>query len=143
MRVLREAPRYETRPVGGPPQGAFLNGAVCLATTLEPAALLGRLHAIEAAAGRARGAERNMPRSLDLDLLLYGDAVIEHPELVVPHPRLHERTFVLDPLSDIAPDVIHPVFGVSIRELAQQARADAAVTTREAFVDQGDRSWPS
>jgi 2-amino-4-hydroxy-6-hydroxymethyldihydropteridine diphosphokinase len=143
VRVLREAGHYETRPVGGPPQGAYLNGAVCVATTLEPTALLARLHAIEAAAGRTRGAERNLPRSLDLDLLLYGDVVIECAELTVPHPRLHERSFVLDPLSEIAPDVVHPVLGTSIRELARQAREDASATTGAGLEGHEDASWPS
>ena len=143
VRVLREASRQETRPVGGPPQGAYLNGAVCLATTLEPTALLARMHAIEATAGRTRGSERNAPRSLDLDLLLYGDVVIERAELTIPHPRLHERSFVLDPLSEIAPDVIHPVLGMSIRELARQARQGSDAAAGTAFEGQEEASWPS
>jgi 2-amino-4-hydroxy-6-hydroxymethyldihydropteridine diphosphokinase len=143
VRVLCEAPRYQTRPVGGRAQGDYLNGAVCIATRLEPAALLARLHAIEAAAGRRRGPERNAPRTLDLDLLLYGDAIIETPELQVPHPRLAERSFVLDPLSAIAPEVIHPVLGVSLRELARRARTQPAVTPRQGALPPTERSWPS
>ncbi|MBW2268526.1 MAG: 2-amino-4-hydroxy-6-hydroxymethyldihydropteridine diphosphokinase [Deltaproteobacteria bacterium] len=143
VRLLRRARFCETRPVGGPLQGPYLNGAVSLATTLPAAALLARLHAIEAAAGRTRGAERNTPRTLDLDLLLYGDAVIECAGLRVPHPRLHERSFVLDPLCDIAPELVHPVLGVSIQELARRVRLGAVAIPSGGSVDRGEPSWPS
>ncbi len=118
---------YETRPVGGPPQGAYLNAAAQLCTSLAPRALLLRLLAIEREAGRLRSAERNAPRTLDLDLLLYGDRVIDEPDLCVPHPRLCERGFALEPLAELAPLRLHPVRGESLAQLAARVRDAAAV----------------
>ena len=127
IRVLALSPIYETEPVGGPPQGAYLNAVVALRTTLDPRALLERLLAIEALAGRERGATRDAPRRLDLDLLLYGSRVIDEPGLVVPHPRLHERAFALVPLRDLAPDLVHPVLGETIGHLAGGVASGAGV----------------
>lgn len=143
VRVLEVSSRFETRPVGGPPQGAFLNGALSLATTLAPEALLACLHAIESARGRTRGAERNTPRTLDLDLLFYGDAVIERGGLVVPHPRLHERAFVLEPLCQVASEFVHPALGVSVRELAQRVRDGSEAPPLASHPEAGARTWPS
>jgi 2-amino-4-hydroxy-6-hydroxymethyldihydropteridine diphosphokinase len=107
----------ETPPVGGPSgQGAFLNAAAALETSLGPEELLEVLHTIEASAGRAR-VVRWGERTLDLDLLLYGDLVVETPRLRVPHPRMALRRFVLAPLADVAPDAIDPVTGRTVREL--------------------------
>ena len=105
---------HETTPVGGPSgQGAFLNAAVALETTFDPEFLLDRLHAIEAEANRVRTVHWG-ERTLDLDLLLFGDRVIESPRLSVPHPRMVVRRFVLAPLSEIAPDFIEPSTGMTI-----------------------------
>ena len=98
----------ETEPVGVVDQPRFLNGAVLLETTLSPRALLDRLLEIERALGRTRGGPRYGPRTLDLDLLLYGDEEIDEPGLRVPHPRLHERRFALQPLLDLDPDLVVP-----------------------------------
>jgi len=133
IEVLAVSPVYETDPVGGPPQGAYLNAAVALRTALAPRALLERLLAIEAQAGRERGAIRDAPRQLDLDLLCYGDLVLDEPGLTLPHPRLHERAFALAPLADLAPELVHPVLGESVARLAARARGRAAV--RKQFCD--------
>jgi 2-amino-4-hydroxy-6-hydroxymethyldihydropteridine diphosphokinase len=105
----------ETEPVGPVAQGPFLNGAVRIETDLVPRDLLERLLAIEQRLGRVRR-ERFGPRTIDLDLLLYGDEVIDEPGLTVPHRRLHERRFALEPLSDLAPGLEIPGKG-SISEL--------------------------
>jgi 2-amino-4-hydroxy-6-hydroxymethyldihydropteridine diphosphokinase len=107
---------HKTRPVGGPAQGPFLNAAAALETTLEPIALLHRLQEIEADAGRVRTV-RWGERTLDLDVLLFGDEIIDRPELSVPHPRMGVRRFVLVPLEEIAPDARDPLTGRSISEL--------------------------
>lgn len=117
VRVLRVATPIETRPVGCPPGSTpFLNAAAALSTELEPLALLDVLLRIEQSLGRRRSV-RNAPRQIDLDLLLFGDQVITSGRLLLPHPRLHERAFVLRPLEEIAPEVIHPTLGKPIRAL--------------------------
>lgn len=115
---VRAASRYhETLPVGGPSgQGAFLNAAVAVETTLGPETLLDRLQAIEDEAGRVRTA-RWAERTLDLDLLLFGDLISETPRLRIPHPRLVVRRFVLSPLAEIAPEFIEPTTGLTVAAL--------------------------
>ncbi len=115
--VLAVAPAIETPPVGPAGQGAYLNAAVLLRTTMPADAVLWTLLGIERARGRRRGGPRWGPRTLDLDLLLHGSAVVVRPGLTVPHPRMHERRFVLEPLAAIAPELVHPVLGRSISEL--------------------------
>jgi 2-amino-4-hydroxy-6-hydroxymethyldihydropteridine diphosphokinase len=110
---------HDTAPVGGPTgQGAFLNAAAAIATSLDPFSLLDALHAIEAEAGRVRTVHWG-ERSLDLDLLLYGDRILDEPTLTIPHPRMSVRRFVLNPLAEIAPNVIHPLTRRTIVELIQ------------------------
>jgi 2-amino-4-hydroxy-6-hydroxymethyldihydropteridine diphosphokinase len=98
----------ETEPVGVGDQPPFLNGAVALETTLAARELLDRLLAVEHRFGRVRVPGEHGPRTLDLDLLLYGDAEIDEPGLVVPHPRLQERRFVLEPLAELDPELVVP-----------------------------------
>lgn len=107
----------QTDPVDCPPGSPlFLNSAATIETTLPPDALLRILKAIERSLGRTPG-QRNAPRPVDLDLLLYDDLVLHSPDLVIPHPRLHERRFVLEPLAQIAPDAIHPTLRRSIAQM--------------------------
>jgi 2-amino-4-hydroxy-6-hydroxymethyldihydropteridine diphosphokinase len=113
--LLRLSPVYETNPVG-PPQPPYLNMVAELETELSPKGLLAEMLRIEKALGRERR-ERWGPRTLDLDLLLYGDLVLEEAGLSVPHPRLHERAFVLVPLLDLLPEGRHPLLGQSFAEL--------------------------
>lgn len=103
-RLVRVSGRYRSAPVGasGPD---FLNAVAEIETVIEPFALLRELNRIEAEAGRIRSV-LNAPRTLDLDLLLYGERTIRHPDLTVPHPRLHQRAFVLLPLAEIAPEKV-------------------------------------
>lgn len=103
IEVVAVSPVYETAPVGGPPQDHYLNAVVALDTELTPRDLLNIAQRLEAGEHRVR-AERWGPRTLDVDVLLVGDEVVDEPDLVVPHPRLTERAFVLVPLSDLAPE---------------------------------------
>src|SRR5829696_3695822 len=108
VRVVGTSAFHETAPVNCPPgSGEFLNAAVAVETDREPHDVLRLLLRIERAFGRVR-TEPNSPRTLDLDLILYGDRVIDTPELTLPHPRMHERAFVLVPLAEVAPDAVHP-----------------------------------
>ncbi len=118
-RVLAQSSFHHTTPVGGPPgQGEYLNAAVAIETELLPRDLLCMLLEIEHNFGRDRATEpRHGPRIIDLDILLYGNQIIDEPHLQLPHPRMHERLFVLAPLAEIAPDVIHPILHVSISTL--------------------------
>ena len=119
---LRRSSWYNTAPVGVPgDQPRYLNGVVIGETALAAKEVLERLLAIEEAAGRSRPAPL-APRTLDLDLILYGDKKIEEPGLVVPHPRFRERLFVLEPLAEVAPGWIDPGTGQTISALLQQAR---------------------
>jgi len=107
---------YETAPVGYAAQPSFLNAVAELQTALDAAPLIQALIAIEADLGRTRSF-RNAPRTLDLDLLLLGDVVVENHDTIVPHPRLQERSFVLTPLAELAPTAWHPVLQKSVSEL--------------------------
>jgi 2-amino-4-hydroxy-6-hydroxymethyldihydropteridine diphosphokinase len=125
VRVIAVSRFIETAAVGGPVGGpAFLNAAAKLDTTLAAHPLLHELLRIERELGRSRR-EKWEPRLIDLDLLLYGDRVLSSQELVVPHPLMHERLFVLEPLAEIAPEVVHPVLNMTIRGLLDNARRDA------------------
>jgi 2-amino-4-hydroxy-6-hydroxymethyldihydropteridine diphosphokinase len=121
---LRHSSWHDTAPVGvSTDQPRYLNGVVVGETALTARELLDRLLAIERVAGRRRPAPM-APRTLDLDLILFGDKTIEEPGLTVPHPRFRERLFVLEPLAEVAPDWIDPATGLSISALLERARAN-------------------
>jgi len=117
---------FETEPVGYADQPWFLNQVFALETGLAPQELLAWCNAVEQEAGRVR-TFRNAPRPLDLDILLYGGEVIDTPALTVPHPRMAARRFVLEPLSELAPELLHPIEGRSVRELLEDCPDKAAV----------------
>ncbi len=114
--------RHDTAPVGVVgEQPRYLNAALVGRTSLAPHALLRELQAIEEAAGRERP-YLNAPRTIDVDLILYGQSVVDDEALVVPHPRFRERAFVLEPLAEIAPDLVDPVSGLTVVELLARLR---------------------
>jgi 2-amino-4-hydroxy-6-hydroxymethyldihydropteridine diphosphokinase len=116
IEVVRVSSFYRTKPVGPIEQQWFINGVVECLTELEPEELLKMLMGIEADFGRIRSSKWG-PRTLDLDILFYGDRLISLPHLEVPHPRIQERLFVLMPLAEIAPSLVHPGCGSSVQDL--------------------------
>ena len=111
VRVVAVSSFRETDPVGHVEQPRFLNGAAAVDTTLSPRELLDALLAVERSLGRTRGGPRFGPRTVDLDLLLYGEESVDEPGLTVPHPRLHERAFALEPLAELDPGLVVPGHG--------------------------------
>jgi 2-amino-4-hydroxy-6-hydroxymethyldihydropteridine diphosphokinase len=123
LEVVRVSTLRETEPWGYADQPSFLNGAAVVNTSLPPAALLATLLEVERELGRTRDTERYGPRTIDLDLLLYGDREIDEPGLTVPHPRLHERSFALEPLQELDPLLVVPGRG-SVADLLAALHSD-------------------
>lgn len=128
---VRSSRVYETEPVGtGPEAGAFLNAVVEVEFTGQPIVLLEALQAIEAGHGRPSKRPRNAPRTLDLDILYIGNLVLSNEEVVIPHPRLHLRRFVLAPLADVNPQLVLPGRTQSVGELLAALADPSAVEIR-------------
>jgi 2-amino-4-hydroxy-6-hydroxymethyldihydropteridine diphosphokinase len=130
--VVRVSSFLETEPVGGPPgQPLYLNGAAALRTSLSAPELLAAMQAIEFELGRRRDpAARNAARPIDLDLLLYDEQTMALPDLEVPHPRMHERLFVLQPLAEIAPGAVHPGLRKTIQKLLTELLGQGEVKSK-------------
>ena len=125
-RILARSRDHWTEPWGFSDERLFLNRALLVSTTLEPLELLSELLTIERALGRNRcDEERYASRTIDIDILLIGDQVIDLPGLVVPHPRMHERAFALEPAADIVPEWVHPVLGRCVMEMLSDLRRPA------------------
>ena len=139
LTVERLSSVYETPPWGYQEQPPFLNAACRVRTTLAPIALLREMQRIEAALGRRREQHWG-PRTVDLDILFYNDLVLSTSELILPHPLLHQRAFVLVPLAEIAPDLRHPLLGHTVAELLARLpdRDTAHLWATAAFWNQGE-----
>jgi 2-amino-4-hydroxy-6-hydroxymethyldihydropteridine diphosphokinase len=130
MRPVAMSSVYETEPMYREDQDWFLNCVVVVETDLEPGTLLGWLKETEMGMGRDKQAARNAPRVIDMDILFYGDMVVSGPSLQVPHPGIAERAFVLVPLNEVRPGLVHPILRKSVSELLKELRAHKGVVRR-------------
>jgi 2-amino-4-hydroxy-6-hydroxymethyldihydropteridine diphosphokinase len=120
---------YDTEPVGVGEQPRFLNLMCCINTDIGPMQLLSLIKGIESSMGRDLSL-RNAPRVIDIDIILYGDTIMKSPELIIPHPRMRERAFVLVPFAEIAPEVVHPITGERIDDLATRVEGRDGVVKK-------------
>jgi len=127
-RVLQSSSFYETEPWGFQSEEKFLNMVIKIETNLTPFTLLEKIHILETKLGRVRGTGRYISRLIDIDILFYDDLIIAAENLKIPHPLLHERKFVLIPLCEIEPGIIHPVLGKTISDLLQICEDTGVVT---------------
>ncbi len=122
--LVAKSPFYKTEPVDYLDQDWFINAALYLRTSLSPLALLEKTQSVQKAVGRKGGGVRFGPRILDLDIIFYDDLILDSPKLVIPHPRMAKRRFVLQPICDIDPTVTHPGLGQNVQELLNQLVID-------------------
>ena len=130
-RILRRSSLYETEPMELRDQSWFLNLVVEAETNLAPVELLARILSVEREIGRVRGGIRNGPRKIDIDILFYGDQVISSDQLEVPHPRMAERRFVLEPLAELVPDLRHPATNRTARQMLETLQGQEVVKLTE------------
>ena len=126
-KIVSKSSVYETEPWGFQSSDHFLNMVIGVETNLNPSGLLGRLLMIESLLGRLRDGKQYSSRIIDIDILLYGSQKVDIISLKIPHPRMHERKFVLVPLCEIAPDFVHPVFGKSMNELLKECKDEGSI----------------
>jgi 2-amino-4-hydroxy-6-hydroxymethyldihydropteridine diphosphokinase len=131
VQVLRRSSLYRTQPVGNTSQDWFVNGVLEVRTTFTAQQLIKALQWVEQTLGRVR-AEKWGPRTIDIDILLYGQEIIGTGDLAIPHTEMHKRRFVLVPMNEIAPYVIHPSYGISMKGLLERLEDDLAVERIEA-----------
>ncbi|HWR50677.1 MAG TPA: 2-amino-4-hydroxy-6-hydroxymethyldihydropteridine diphosphokinase, partial [Bryobacteraceae bacterium] len=137
IRVLRVSSLYETEPRDVPDQPWFLNAVVEAETELSPKMLLARTQGIEQVMGRKKTRPKG-PRAIDIDILLYGNTVIDTETLVIPHPRMHERRFVLEPLTELAPELRHPATRRTVREMLAGVQDQAVRRVGEFAIGEGE-----
>lgn len=126
IECLAQSSWYLTAPVGEIPQNDYVNGVLKISTTLKPVDLLNVLKRIEQSFGKRIGVKWG-PRYMDLDILFYGGLIIEEKQLVIPHPECHRRRFVLEPLCEIEPELVHPLLGLTVKELLNRIGKDQRV----------------
>lgn len=127
--LVTQSSLYKTEPMEIKQQPEFLNCVISLESELMPRQLLLRILAIELAMGRRRTQDKG-PRTIDIDIIFFGESVIDIQSLTIPHPAMHQRRFVLEPLAEIAPDLRHPIFKRTVRELLQALPAEAGAVRR-------------
>jgi 2-amino-4-hydroxy-6-hydroxymethyldihydropteridine diphosphokinase len=134
VRLVARSPFYETEPLDYTDQEWFLNAAVKIETDLAPLQLLARLQAVQKSLGRRESGIRFGPRVLDLDIIFYDDLILETSKLTIPHPRMHKRRFVLQPICDIDGSVVHPILGQDVNSILNQM-TDKGQTIRRCSYD--------
>jgi len=138
-RVVRTSSVYETQPWGFNSEDQFLNMVAEVESELKPSGLLGRILMIESKMGRLRNGKEYASRLIDIDILFFEDKILDTKSLVIPHPKLHERKFVLVPLAEIAPDFIHPIFKKDVKTLLKECRDKGNIRLHDCTIQEAKR----